>query len=303
MEKSDRAKLHFKIVYRIGGGLFEDSSPIENLPLGPDFAVRIARQNMRRKELFDRVINELSKIDDMEIAKRFSVDGIPLLESSKTWANRLRREIDEKFVRLSVWLKIPLFRTRSLADFEHWARSEFLTVDEVVWLSVGLEPEENLMKLIKPYDDNGRTQKLEGVAEYMSRHKETIRRKFDPHDYGHKPDLATLYSWIKAVNLDVHSGFLNMLKSRFERGKQFGTVKLRDDDSEQIDGREKLSMSKLIAAMAIDCYGYDPRARRSDIPNEIQGIADRLGLDISSDTIRKYLKNGSELIPEDWKPE
>jgi len=144
---------------------------------------------------------------------------------------------------------------------------------------------------------------LDSVTEHMSRHKETIRRKFDPYDYGYLPDILVRAEWIKSVNLEVHSGFTALLqnKSSSVHLTRKGTADL--ENSEQMDGREKLSMSKLIAAMAIDAYGYDPKARRSDIPIEIQGIADRMGLELSSNTIRKYLKKGAELIPEEWVPE
>jgi len=245
----------------------------------------------------------LAEMDSEQIGNWFSIEGQPINEESKSWVASYKREVEQKFVRLPVWYRIALFRTKALADFEHWARAEFLTVDEVVCLSVGLEPNEQLVRLIKPSDERGDIQKMDEVAEYMSRHKETIRRKFDPYDNHKKPDLAILFDWIKTVKLDVHSSFMAMLEKRIISEQSTTKISAATENPDQMDGREKVSMSKLIAAMAIDCYGYDPRAKRSDIPNEIQGIADRLGLEISGDTIRKYLKKGSELIPEDWEPE
>lgn len=61
-------------------------------------------------------------------------------------------------------------------------------------------------------------------------------------------------------------------------------------------------MSKIIAAMAIREYGYDPSSKRGPIPREIEGIAAELGIDITHDTIRTYLQMGARYLPKDWKP-
>lgn len=52
--------------------------------------------------------------------------------------------------------------------------------------------------------------------------------------------------------------------------------------------------------MAMDVYGYDPTAARSPIPKEIEDIALRLGLQITADTVRKILREGSQYLPEGW---
>ena len=65
------------------------------------------------------------------------------------------------------------------------------------------------------------------------------------------------------------------------------------------EGREVASLAKLLTAIAIEEYGYDPASRRSPIPREIQDIATRLGLSVSQDTIRKYLQMGARYLPKD----
>jgi len=157
-------------------------------------------------------------------------------------------------------------------------------------------------ELIKPSTSSGGTYtQVSSIVEHMRRHKETIRRKFDPHNLGDRPDLYVLLQWIKSIGLVVHPKFSEMLESR----AQSKVVQATSAGLNVVvfDSREKNSMSKLIGAMAIDCYGYDTRALRSPVPLEIQGIADRLGLTICLYTIRKYLKAGAEMLPEDFNPE
>ncbi|MFG5382454.1 hypothetical protein [Yoonia sp. R2-816] len=70
-----------------------------------------------------------------------------------------------------------------------------------------------------------------------------------------------------------------------------------------MEGRELASLSKLLTAIAIHEYGYDPTQRRSPIPQAIQDTCDKLGLPMSADTIRKYLQIGAKHLPKDWKPD
>ncbi|GAB1364724.1 hypothetical protein MASR1M32_39600 [Rhodobacter sp.] len=47
---------------------------------------------------------------------------------------------------------------------------------------------------------------------------------------------------------------------------------------------------------------YDPGSKRSPIPTELEDIAARLGLELSHDTILKYLRLGAQHLPKNWKP-
>ena len=58
-------------------------------------------------------------------------------------------------------------------------------------------------------------------------------------------------------------------------------------------------MLKIIIAMAINGYGYDPLSSKSEIPTELEGDISSLGMSVSDDTIRKYLKEAvAKVLPE-----
>ena len=59
------------------------------------------------------------------------------------------------------------------------------------------------------------------------------------------------------------------------------------------------SLLKLVIAMAIDGYGYDPEQRKSPVTKEIVEATQKAGIPLDSDTVRKYLKAGAELLPRD----
>lgn len=65
---------------------------------------------------------------------------------------------------------------------------------------------------------------------------------------------------------------------------------------------EKSSLLKLVLGMAVASYGYDPKEKRNSASGDNSGsIADSLaaiGLNIDSDTVRKYLKEAKELYAD-----
>lgn len=68
-------------------------------------------------------------------------------------------------------------------------------------------------------------------------------------------------------------------------------------EGETIGTRQRESLLKLIIGMAVGGYGYDPRSLRSPIPAQIATDLEIRGLSLSDDTIRKYLREGADLLP------
>ena len=73
---------------------------------------------------------------------------------------------------------------------------------------------------------------------------------------------------------------------------------LQNDKEQVVASRERHTLYKMLIAMALDGYGYDPTASKSPFPKELEGILDRLGLPVSDDTIRQKLKEASELLDQ-----
>jgi hypothetical protein len=61
--------------------------------------------------------------------------------------------------------------------------------------------------------------------------------------------------------------------------------------------RERESLLKLVIGMAVGGYGYDHAAKRSEQPASIADDLSRLGVGLDIDTVRKWLKQASELLP------
>ncbi|MDH5721849.1 MAG: hypothetical protein OEY94_00815 [Alphaproteobacteria bacterium] len=62
--------------------------------------------------------------------------------------------------------------------------------------------------------------------------------------------------------------------------------------------KERETLLKIIAGMATDAYGYDPNAARSPIPREIADILAEKEIPLDPDTVRKWLKEAAEILPQ-----
>lgn len=70
------------------------------------------------------------------------------------------------------------------------------------------------------------------------------------------------------------------------------------ENTKPLGPTERRSVLKMILAMAIDGYGYDPDESKSPIPNQIVEAAAKNDHSITDDTVRKWLKEASKL-PKD----
>lgn len=64
----------------------------------------------------------------------------------------------------------------------------------------------------------------------------------------------------------------------------------------ELSTKERETLLKLVIAMAVDGYGHDPAASKSNVPREIVEAVDRLGMSVSDDTVRKYLKLAADTV-------
>ena len=60
--------------------------------------------------------------------------------------------------------------------------------------------------------------------------------------------------------------------------------------------RERETMLRIIIGMAVKGYSHDPKAARSTAPKEIADDLTALGIGVTDDTVRKYLKEAAESV-------
>lgn len=225
-----------------------------------------------------------------ELEAIFSNDRNEKTGVCKQWRDLFASEISLLRKQCPFWAEGGFGHPDYVADFEYWGRMPSLLLDEAVGLTLGVEPkhfknllnedEETLLYLGKPMI-------------FAKRRAEQFSRQFHLTRLNQKVPADDLLKWIRAVDLEVHERALNVLE-RFHGSGGVPTSKTQREDP-----RAVRAVARILAAIAIEEYGYDPKSQRSPIPNEIMGIMDRLGLQGSAETVLKYLKIGSADLPHD----
>jgi hypothetical protein len=68
-----------------------------------------------------------------------------------------------------------------------------------------------------------------------------------------------------------------------------------------INTKEKESLLKITIGLAVVGYKFDPSAKRNPSVKEMHDDVTSLGLTICEDTIRKFLREGGDLLPPDYQ--
>ncbi len=188
-----------------------------------------------------------------------------------------------------------------LADFGSWAMRDRFYANELVWLSIGLEPTDTLNKDFKEFRaGRGRMDKV--LAREVHLRLETVNRSQELAVFNKSSTSAVnAHRWLNSVRLEVPQGFRDMLQTASARleARSVPAKISHPVESKKPDSREIRSMACLVTAIAIKEYGYSPTAKRSPIPGEIEVICDHLGLSVSRETILKYLRLGARELPDD----
>ena len=275
--------------------------------LGDEYLESLQRLKKQRDHLFEKVWSELDSHDLEWFEGKFGPSGKALEELAARRQEAWQKEAKRLSEGVFVWHQAGLGRRDLIADFDYWERIPIFELDEITLLSVGVEPHQVFKERLDP--ENIRNRNKTSADNFVWRRYELVKRTFSPHNRRARTYARELAAWATSVNLDAHPKFLQMLGRIAQRisGEALksdidpkGESKGADKSPE---GREISSMSKLLTAIAITEYGYDPDELRSPIPREIQEIADRLGLSVSQDTIRKYLRTGAKHLPKNWKPD
>lgn len=305
-EAEFRHRINFLILHDIAGKLITTLKPTEAILLGPEFEFHSNKMFSELEGIRKSIIRELNALSLKDVRENFSDEGQPVSDEWRGWLKAQRTEIRTKFSNVSEWYLLPFEGDASLADFDYWSKAAYYTLDEALWLSVGLQPTDRFDARI--LHSAGQRKTVDAASKFLIKRRELFVRELQSGSITRKQTSATLFEWIQRVDLEVHPGFKRMLEKTLERSSKAlvqneSNSANTDEYKGKFEAREKVSLSKMLLAIAITEYGYDPEARRSPIPKEMQDLAAQLGLEISQDTIRQYLQMGAKYLAKGWKPD
>jgi hypothetical protein len=307
-ENVDRSDLIRRIVEGALGELAHWQRPAPLPSIGPAFP-----------EVFDRFERQLSQLRTA-VEEQLALWSLPELRqiSPESEAPKLNPLFDEQGRLGQLAITLRSLKSQVPQDFvggwsvagkevdlQYWVASATISLDDLVFLSLGREPRQASLRAV--CDTYGRSDEADKLLYFLEDRLELIANAMgcDPADSKAMIGLKAFFDWVQEVRFPIDPGFHLALRRRFdpETGPSHaeGIQPLQSGGAEggKFDPRERASLVKLITAMAVDGYGYDPNARRSPIPREIEDVALRLGIEITTETIRKFLREGSQYLPKE----
>ena len=242
-------------------------------------------------------------------------------ELQKLYDEELAKEAAEQLAQAESEERTRFFnRPYAKADFGHWSKAAFWTLDEAVALSFGKAPERVTWEAIKPLVD------VSPFAYQYWRRRDLALRAAASKQLSERTGPGFFLAWAKRTDLAVPSELEAAITARGIQITEWKTHDLSKEQSEQIDPlrsrddklqaqhaaaapaphdrpekplatRERDSLLKLVIGMAVGGYRYDATALRSERPTEIANDLASAGVPLDVDTVRKWLKEAADLLP------
>ncbi|MCU4654494.1 hypothetical protein N8I71_16765 [Roseibacterium sp. SDUM158016] len=215
------------------------------------------------------------------------------------WDQFMRAEIRQLEKERPPWFAGGFGHPDYQADFAYWARMPHFTVSEVTCLSVGVDPRHIPHDRLERISNAKDPENLWQAMAFLRDRHELLQRRFGRGLRDRRVSAWDLVTWAMQMDFEMPEEFLGLLK-RYHLAAEVGLAVA--GTPKKTDKREIDKIAQLFTAMAIACYGHRPGAARNTSTSDIASLAADLGLEISDDTIRKYLRIGGEFIPDDWEP-
>lgn len=194
--------------------------------------------------------------------------------------------------------------------FEHWSKAAYWNQEEATALLLGRDPRYVNDRTIK-VDHKGTTFK-----KLFLDLRDLISRATTAKQINFTDGPGSYVVWAKSKGIPVpdvledllvaYGGPLRDWKSEAQslqsKIEEMNRDHARSQGAAKTDSaitRERESLLKLIIGMAIRGYSYNPKAGRSPVVKEIASDLAMIGIPLDEDTVRKYLVEARELLPND----
>jgi hypothetical protein len=199
------------------------------------------------------------------------------------------------------------------ADYDLWSKMSYWTVDEFTALSCGKDP--NLVNW-------GSLEILSESSQFAWNYKTRRDLVLRAQEAGHLPTRVTPHVFLRwaadrmEIPVELQSyvsaqsalpEFLQpnespddpvVLKMKIAEQQQLIADLRADLNKSNMAPRERSSLVKLVATMAIKKYGYCP-GKPTNAAKSIEEDTTSLGVRVGQTTILKYIREGLEDIPQD----
>lgn len=210
----------------------------------------------------------------------------------------LEKEDDDKLNRLAYEALVgcekdhPFNSPEYIADdqtYIDWLQFDHLSTKEAAALSIGRKPEKIDEILVS--DEIGIEavkSKLQHSLNVLSRHQPIIEN----HD---RVTCDVFLSWLRKFDAEQAKIIEKYIPQETQAVSTEQKVRRLSDQN-----NERNKMLQLIIGMAMDKYRYDPAVTGGSAVTNIKNGLQTRGINISPDTIRKYLNDAKEFLPDQY---
>lgn len=189
------------------------------------------------------------------------------------------------------------------ADFVHWAKAAHWTVDEAIALSFAKEPSVVTWKEIEKL----RNETV--FAKSFAKRRDLALRAVQSKKFGDDILPIRFISWAKELGIELPNTLIEEVAkisgATINWQEQYSTLKAKYDalavqstNAQKPEStRKSNNVLQALTAIAMDAYGYNPKAEKSNAPQDIADALTKLGAVGNPKTIRSWLREGAELLP------
>jgi hypothetical protein len=280
-----------------------------------DRALRHEEKNKYRSELESLPVDQLQSLYESEQANSLA---------------DMQREEDARFFN----------QPHAAADFDHWSKAEHWSLEEAVALAMGKAPELVSWVKIQSYGQVSPFVQKYGRLRDLAHRAVPWKKLYDPvlptiflkwakdneitvpaelsekvfKLKGEAADWKKNYDELHAM-YDQHTADWKKLADQLTAEVLSGRKRISELEQLLLDSEtanvapqtlkpqspvERQNMLKVIFSMAVRGYGYKPEDKRSPTVTEIVGDTALQGIAVSDDTVRRYLNEARECLPE-WR--
>lgn len=186
------------------------------------------------------------------------------------------------------------------ADFVHWSKAAHWTIDEAIALSFGKEPEIVTWQKIEKFKDKS------AFVKAFSRRRDLAMRATRWKKFHDLVPPITFISWAKEIHIELPPALVAEVEKiggiAINWHDQYRKVVAERDalvgQQKPESTRKSENLMQAITCIAIDAYGYDPKSAKSTAPQDIADALAKQGKKVDPKTIRNWLKEGLELLPQ-----
>ncbi len=287
-------------------------------------------KNMRKKILHQLLFNAVSTYDlekffglsRNDVPKKFNSASIHRTDEKETFPRSQQKSDDWDLLLIRFILRIFEYQSdetlklkqdilsnknaksdgNSIPDEMHetdclkWAREVSWTLVEAAFLSMGFVP-----NTIVTYDFKKTERVLvfitsPFIAELNYRHDLLQKHSFEAGLNNASP--LDFIRWFQSVELSVPKNLVSTIKRLNLPRNMYGEVSEDHEKKDALHSLERKTLLKLIAAMSIQGYKFDPNAKRNDATADIQSDLELLGIPLDQKTILKWLRVATATIDE-----